>query len=150
MFVATFWRKQQLRKLSVMRALVLGHAPKFGITYKGPGWRHLNTKNGINVEKILQKDKTDKDDLENPIHKAQDDMRLYPDSDKDDSQFIKKNTFPLKEEPQRSDPVQSSNTRSPGKDDSDQSNLTNKDHDSHFGEKAQRPSMTLQIEEKLP
>jgi hypothetical protein len=147
MFVRSFWRKQQLRKLSVLRSLALGHTARFGITYKGPGWRHLNTKNDRNVEKLLQKDKTDTDHSENSIHKAQDDMHLLSDSDRDGSQPIKENTFPLSEEHYRFNPAKSSDTSSPGKDYSEQSKLKSQDQDKHSEEIAEEESKTLQTKE---
>jgi glutaredoxin len=147
MFVRSFWRKQQLRKLSVLRLKALGYTPRFSITYKGPGWRHLNTKNDTNVEKLLQKDKTDTDLSENSIHKAQDDMHLLSDSDRDGSQPIKENAFPLREEHYRFNPAKSSDASSPGKEDSEQPKLKSQDQDKHSEGIAEEENKTLQTKE---
>jgi hypothetical protein len=125
----------------------LEYTPRFGITYKGPGWRHLNTKNDTNVEKLLQKDKTDTDLSENSIHKAQDDMHLLSDSDRDGSQPIKENAFPLREEHYRFNPAKSSDASSPGKEDSEQPKLKSQDQDKHSEGIAEEESKTLQTKE---
>jgi hypothetical protein len=107
----------------------------------------LNTKNDRNVERLLQKDKTDTDLSENSIHKAQDDMHLLSDSDRDGSQLIKENAFSLSEEHFRFNQAKSSDASSPGKDDSEPSKLKSQDQDKHSEGIAEEESKTLQTEE---
>jgi hypothetical protein len=116
MLVYMFLRRQQMRRLVVLHPLELGYSPRLRVFWKGPVWRYMKTKNGSTSKGLMQKGKLKWNIREYSSKNDQKDKLFFPNSNSNDSQFIKKNDSLREERTQNFSQTSSFDDNSPKND----------------------------------